>query len=199
MGAQRGWQLPGQCGEDGTVGPIRLGPGDLPAEHRDLMAENHDLRVFGRLAAAEQHQPAEDPDHDQVEQAKGHKPRSCRNQAILPNSRSQYLRRVLKRYRITTGRLPYRRHRFEVASFLGVDESYIWPDALDRDEVAVVSESEVVAVYPHRSEVPRDVWGHPFSAAEREIGVLVYSELFVSEDASINKTLTGMAAADGAG
>ena len=31
---------------------------------------------------------------------------------------------------ITRGRLPYRRHRFEVASFLGVDESYIWPDAL---------------------------------------------------------------------
>lgn len=81
------------------------------------------------------------------------------------------------------GRLPYRRHRFEVASFLAVDESYIWPDALGRDEVAVVSESEVVAVYPHRSEVPRDVWGHVFSQAVREIGVLVYSGLFLSEDA----------------
>ena len=52
---------------------------------------------------------------------------------------------------ITKGRQPYRRHRFEVAAFLGVDESYIWPDALRRDEVAVVSESEVVAVYPHRT------------------------------------------------
>ena len=28
---------------------------------------------------------------------------------------------------ITKGRLPYRRYRFEAASFLGVDESYIWP------------------------------------------------------------------------
>ena len=99
MGAQHGWQLPGQRREDGTVGPVRLGPGDLTQKHRDLMAENHDLRVFGRLAAAEQHQPAEDPGHDQVEQAKGHKPRSCRNQPIRPNSRSQHLRRVLKRYR----------------------------------------------------------------------------------------------------
>ena len=88
---------------------------------------------------------------------------------------------------ITKGRVPYRRHRFEVASFLGVDESYIWPDALGRNEVAVVSESEVVAVYPHRSEVPRDVWGHLFSGAEREIGVLVYSGLFLSEDAGIQK------------
>ena len=96
---------------------------------------------------------------------------------------------------ITRGRIPYRRHRFEVATFLGVDESYIWPDALGRDEVAVVSESEVVAVYPHRSEVPRDVWGHLFSAAEREIGVLVYSGLFLSEDAGIQKILKNKAAA----
>ena len=96
---------------------------------------------------------------------------------------------------ITRGRLPYRRHRFEVASFLGVDESYIWPDALGRDEVAVVSESEIVAVWPHRSEVPRDTWGHLFSQAEREIGVLVYAGLFLSEDAGIQKILKDKAAA----
>jgi hypothetical protein len=34
------------------------------------MTEHHDLGVLGCLAAAEQHQPAEDPDDDQVEQAK---------------------------------------------------------------------------------------------------------------------------------
>src|ERR1039458_6838647 len=90
---------------------------------------------------------------------------------------------------ITKGRTPYRSHRYAVATFLGVDESYIWPDALGRDDVAVVSESEVVAVYPHRSEVPRDVWVHLFSQAEREIGVLVYSGLFLSEDAGIQRIL----------
>jgi hypothetical protein len=62
-----------------------------------------------------------------------------------------------------------------VAAFFGVDEAYIWPDALDRDEVAAVSQSEIVAVYPHRWAVPRDTPGHFFSQAEREIGVLVYS------------------------
>ena len=96
---------------------------------------------------------------------------------------------------ITKGRIPYRRHRFEVATFLGVDESYIWPDALSRDEVSAVSDSEVVAVWPHRSEVPRDVWGHLFSGAEREIGVLVYAGLFLSEDAGIQKILKDKAAA----
>ena len=55
---------------------------------------------------------------------------------------------------ITKGRVPYRSHRFAVAAFLGVDESYIWPDALGRDEVAAVSESEIVAVYPHRWACP---------------------------------------------
>ena len=89
---------------------------------------------------------------------------------------------------ITRGRLPYRRHRFEVASFLGVDEGYIWPDVFGKDEIAAVSESErSAAVWPHRSEVPRDLWGHLFSDAEREIGVLVYSGLFLSEDEGVQK------------
>jgi hypothetical protein len=47
--------------------------------------------VLDALAAAQQRQPAEDPDQDQIEQAKRHKPRSCRNQLIRPNRRSQYL------------------------------------------------------------------------------------------------------------
>ena len=88
---------------------------------------------------------------------------------------------------ITRGRLPDRRRRFEVATFLGVDEGYIWPDALGKYKVAAVSESEIVAVWPRRSEVPRDAWGHLFSQAEREIGVLVYSGLFLSEDAGVQK------------
>ena len=88
---------------------------------------------------------------------------------------------------VTKGRTPYRAHRYAVAAFLGVDESYIWPDALGRDQVAAVSESEIVAVYPNRSEVPRDVWEHLFSSAKREIGVLVYSGLFLSEDARVQR------------
>jgi hypothetical protein len=88
---------------------------------------------------------------------------------------------------VTKGRVPYRAHRYAVAAFFGVDESYIWPDALGRDQVAAVSESEIVAVYPHRSEVPRDVWEHLFTSAGQEIGVLVYSGLFLSEDARVQR------------
>ena len=43
----------------------------------------------------------------------------------MPNERL----RALLRW-ITKGRTPYRTHRYAVAAFFGVDESYIWPDAL---------------------------------------------------------------------
>jgi transcriptional regulator with XRE-family HTH domain len=88
---------------------------------------------------------------------------------------------------ITRGRVPYRKHRFDVATFLGVDEAYTWPDALGRDEVAAVSRSEVVAVWPHRWAVPRDTWGLFFAKAEREIGALVYSGMFMAEDIGVHR------------
>jgi hypothetical protein len=62
------------------------------------MPEHPDLRILGRLATAQQRQPAKDPDHDQIKEAKRHKPRSCPNMVIRPNHRSQPPRRVLKRY-----------------------------------------------------------------------------------------------------
>ena len=96
---------------------------------------------------------------------------------------------------ITTGRIPYRKHRFDVASFFGVDESYIWPDALGRDEVAAVSQSEVVQVWPHRWAVGRDTWERFFSQAEREIGALVYSGMFMAEDLGVRRLFADRARA----
>jgi hypothetical protein len=90
---------------------------------------------------------------------------------------------------IVAGRVPYRRHRYAVAAFFGVDESYIWPDALDRDEIVAASESEIVAVYPHRWAIPRDAWQHLFAQAEHEIGILVYAATFMAEDAELKRML----------
>ena len=45
------------------AGQVRLGPGNLVAEHHHLVTQRHDLRVLGRLASAQQDQPAEYPDH----------------------------------------------------------------------------------------------------------------------------------------
>lgn len=89
--------------------------------------------------------------------------------------------------RWVSGRTPYRRHRYAVATFLKVDEAYLWPDALSPDQVANASESEIVNVYPHRWTVPSDLWRNFFDNAERDIGVLVYSGLFLSEDAGVRR------------
>jgi len=86
---------------------------------------------------------------------------------------------------VTTGRPPYRRHRYAVAALLGADEAFLWPDALSREQVASASESEILTVYPHRWAVPRDVWGRLFTGAEREVGVLVYGGFFLAEDAGM--------------
>ncbi|MEU8321180.1 helix-turn-helix transcriptional regulator [Nonomuraea sp. NPDC048881] len=90
---------------------------------------------------------------------------------------------------ITKGREPYRKHRFATASYLGVDETYLWPQALSREQVVAASESEVLAIYPHRWAVPRDTWGRLFTAASEEIGVLVYSGLFLADDAAMVRLL----------
>ena len=85
--------------------------------------------------------------------------------------------------------MPYRRHRYAVSSRLGVDEGYLWPDALTKDQVTAASASEVLAVYPHRSEVPRDAWRRLFESADAEIGVLVYAGLFLAEDAGLHRII----------
>ncbi len=90
---------------------------------------------------------------------------------------------------VTKGRAPYRKHRYAVAMHLGMDESYLWPEALTREQVASASESEIVIVYPHRWAVPRDAWGRLFAQARNEIGVLVYSGLFLADDAGIVRML----------
>ncbi|GLU47117.1 XRE family transcriptional regulator [Nocardiopsis ansamitocini] len=96
---------------------------------------------------------------------------------------------------ISLGRTPYRRHRYSVAARLGVDETYLWPEALTREQSTAASESEIVALYPNRWSVPRDEWKRLFSSAEREIGILVYSGFFLAEDASVARLLAEKAGA----
>ena len=86
---------------------------------------------------------------------------------------------------ITRGRTPYRKHRFAVAKFLGVEEAYLWPDAMTAAQAAAVSETEIVTIYPHRWAVPKDAWRRLFSTAQQEIGVLVYSGIFIAQDTGL--------------
>jgi transcriptional regulator with XRE-family HTH domain len=94
---------------------------------------------------------------------------------------------------ITTGRAPYRRYRFAVAARLGMDEAYLWPDALSPEEVAAAAQSEILTVYPHRWAMSRDAWLRLFGSAKREIGILVYAAMFLAEDAGMIRLLAGKA------
>jgi hypothetical protein len=46
--AQSSWQEPDQCGEDGAVGPVQLGPGIGAAQHGDFVPQHQQLGVLGR-------------------------------------------------------------------------------------------------------------------------------------------------------
>jgi hypothetical protein len=80
--------------------------------------------------------------------------------------------------------VPYPSSRAALAQLVGADEADLWPDAggplSDR-----LHPEELAAVYPHRWAIPRDTWARFFESAEREIGVLAYSALFLAEDAGL--------------
>jgi transcriptional regulator with XRE-family HTH domain len=89
------------------------------------------------------------------------------------------------------GRRPQARHRWALADLVGMHEAELWPGA----GAAPSIDPEVVTVYPHRSSVPRTVWHDLFAGAQREIGILVYSGLFLAEDVDLMQVLAGKAAA----
>lgn len=80
------------------------------------------------------------------------------------------------------GREPYRKYRYAVATMLGQDESYFWPDALPREQVTAASGSEIVSVYPHRWAVPREVWTQHFAEAAEAIDMLTMAGIFLAEN-----------------
>jgi transcriptional regulator with XRE-family HTH domain len=90
---------------------------------------------------------------------------------------------------ITQGRVPFPRHRSAIAAELKETENYLWPDALSDQRRAGVSESEVVQVYPHRSQVPADLWRRLINGASEQVDILVYAGLYLAEEYGLAKKL----------
>ena len=87
-----------------------------------------------------------------------------------------------------TGRVPYPHNRAAIAELVGTDEADLWPDAGGL-LAARTRPEELGTIYPHRWAVPREIWTRLFASAEREIGILAYSALFLAEDAGILRIL----------
>jgi hypothetical protein len=83
-----------------------------------------------------------------------------------------------------SGRVPYPRHRAAIASLVDMNETDLWPNVSD-PLAARIRPEELGSVYPHRLAIPRETWIQFFGSAEREIGILAYSALFLAEDAGI--------------
>jgi hypothetical protein len=80
--------------------------------------------------------------------------------------------------RWVAGRVPQRRHRWSLADLLGRHELDLWPE-LGRQATHC---PEIRSSYPDRGSVPRRTWHQLFAGAHDEIGILVYSGLFLAED-----------------
>jgi transcriptional regulator with XRE-family HTH domain len=75
--------------------------------------------------------------------------------------------------------VPYPRTRYRVAAILQEDESYLWPQAVDRSSLAG---AELVSTWPRRSDVPRHLWTELLRQAERNVDYLAFAGLFLTEE-----------------
>jgi transcriptional regulator with XRE-family HTH domain len=83
------------------------------------------------------------------------------------------------------GRVPYLRHRWAISAMVGADETDLWPQLRSTR----TRPEEVLAIYPHRDTVPREVWLRLLSSAQREIGILDDTDMPVAADPPIAAVL----------
>lgn len=75
--------------------------------------------------------------------------------------------------------VPYPRTRYRVAAILQEDESYLWPQAVDR---ASLAGAEIISTWPRRNDVPRHIWTELLRQADRNVDYLAYAGLFLAEE-----------------
>lgn len=91
-----------------------------------------------------------------------------------------------------SGRVPHPRSRATIAALVNRSESELWP-AISPNRRQHRFGSEIRDIFPHRWVVPRDVWHQLFASADEEIDILVYSGLFLAEDAGLVRLLAAKA------
>jgi transcriptional regulator with XRE-family HTH domain len=79
------------------------------------------------------------------------------------------------------GRIPHARHRWSVANHLNVDEAFIWPQARPVARQMPGNGAGLVAAYPDRASVPREIWLSLLMESGRQIDVLVFSGTFFAQ------------------
>ena len=94
---------------------------------------------------------------------------------------------------VSKGRIPHPRHRVRAAKVLGEDVNVLWPEVVRR-AVKTGADRELCAVYPRRSDLPRDLFGGLISAARSRLWFGGYTSYFVWIDTpDAGKILAGKA------
>ncbi|NLT56291.1 MAG: helix-turn-helix transcriptional regulator [Actinomycetales bacterium] len=75
--------------------------------------------------------------------------------------------------------VPHPRTRYQVAAAVGEDEAYLWPQVADR---AGLAGAELVASWPRRADVPRDLWVDLLRQSARAVDLLAFAGLFLTEE-----------------
>jgi hypothetical protein len=97
---------------------------------------------------------------------------------------------------MTRGRTPHRGTALRAAKLLGVPAAWLWPD-LEHAEPGGMGGGEVVGFYPHRSQVPKNVWLDMLMGATKSVDILTYAALHLVEDNPQTIELLRRKAADG--
>jgi transcriptional regulator with XRE-family HTH domain len=81
--------------------------------------------------------------------------------------------------------LPYRRHRWALATMLDTPETDLWPELRS----AQPRPADVVAVYPHLGTVPAETWLRLFGSAQHDISILDHPEWSLAMRSEVLSTL----------
>jgi transcriptional regulator with XRE-family HTH domain len=79
---------------------------------------------------------------------------------------------------ISSGRVPYPRHRIAFAKLVGREAGELWPTARDTEPATA---QDLIRFYPSRASVPTHLWFDLLDAANRSVDLLFYSALFLSD------------------
>lgn len=95
---------------------------------------------------------------------------------------------------VTTGRIPYQRHRLATSALLKRQVSYLWPAEQVAADVTESSNAEIVKVYPYRAAVPHSLWPQLYAKAAEHFDVLIYSGFWLTEDPAFLRVVKEKAA-----
>lgn len=82
---------------------------------------------------------------------------------------------------VTLGRTPHRRNRVQIASTLGEDEYFLWPDVASDPRALRATESELAHLYPNRGAVPIETWVHLLESAKSQIDLWAFAGSFLHD------------------